>query len=97
MQVVAGSESNESSAKRSKSDDGSKIEKDNGDAKSKDSSKTAAEAPKDYIHVRARRGQATDAHSLAERVCVYSSFFDIRLCLNLLFYEYLSSYLILTL
>lgn len=29
------------------------------------------EAPKqDYIHVRARRGQATDSHSLAERVCV---------------------------
>uniref|UniRef100_A0A0D9W3R6 BHLH domain-containing protein n=1 Tax=Leersia perrieri TaxID=77586 RepID=A0A0D9W3R6_9ORYZ len=27
-----------------------------------------AEAPKDYIHVRARRGQATDSHSLAERV-----------------------------
>lgn len=27
-------------------------------------------APKtDYIHVRARRGQATDSHSLAERVC----------------------------
>lgn len=26
------------------------------------------EAPKDYIHVRARRGQATDRHSLAERV-----------------------------
>ncbi|KAE8664832.1 calcium-calmodulin dependent protein kinase 1 [Hibiscus syriacus] len=24
--------------------------------------------PKDYIHVRARRGQATDSHSLAERV-----------------------------
>jgi hypothetical protein len=23
---------------------------------------------KDYIHVRARRGQATDSHSLAERV-----------------------------
>lgn len=23
----------------------------------------------DYIHVRARRGQATDSHSLAERVC----------------------------
>ncbi|KAJ3688540.1 hypothetical protein LUZ61_017704 [Rhynchospora tenuis] len=33
------------------------------DAKSK-----AAEPPKDYIHVRARRGQATDSHSLAERV-----------------------------
>ncbi|RAL48359.1 hypothetical protein DM860_005783 [Cuscuta australis] len=28
----------------------------------------AAEPLKDYIHVRARRGQATDAHSLAERV-----------------------------
>ncbi|CAO2146316.1 unnamed protein product [Urochloa humidicola] len=28
----------------------------------------AAEPPKDYIHVRARRGQATDSHSLAERV-----------------------------
>lgn len=27
----------------------------------------------DYIHVRARRGQATDSHSLAERV-IYSSF-----------------------
>ncbi|CAL9102345.1 unnamed protein product [Musa textilis] len=28
----------------------------------------ATEPPKDYIHVRARRGQATDSHSLAERV-----------------------------
>jgi hypothetical protein len=28
-----------------------------------------SELPKqDYIHVRARRGQATDSHSLAERV-----------------------------
>ena len=26
------------------------------------------EPAKDYIHVRARRGQATDSHSLAERV-----------------------------
>lgn len=26
-----------------------------------------SEPPKDYIHVRARRGQATDSHSLAER------------------------------
>lgn len=29
---------------------------------------------KDYIHVRARRGQATDSHSLAERV---SQLFDL--------------------
>jgi len=27
------------------------------------------EVPTGYIHVRARRGQATDSHSLAERVC----------------------------
>ncbi|KAG8048097.1 hypothetical protein GUJ93_ZPchr0008g13910 [Zizania palustris] len=31
-------------------------------------STTEEEAPKGYIHVRARRGQATDSHSLAERV-----------------------------
>ncbi|KAJ1269367.1 hypothetical protein BS78_07G206500 [Paspalum vaginatum] len=31
-------------------------------------STTEDEAPKGYIHVRARRGQATDSHSLAERV-----------------------------
>ncbi|CAA7052737.1 unnamed protein product [Microthlaspi erraticum] len=36
------------------------------DVKEKRVSET--EAPKDYIHVRARRGQATDSHSLAERV-----------------------------
>ncbi|KAL7098661.1 hypothetical protein ACP275_09G032200 [Erythranthe tilingii] len=29
--------------------------------------KNKPEPPKDYIHVRARRGQATDSHSLAER------------------------------
>lgn len=34
---------------------------------SKENSKTA-EPQQDYIHVRARRGQATDSHSLAERV-----------------------------
>lgn len=35
---------------------------------SKENSK-ASDVPKpDYIHVRARRGQATDSHSLAERV-----------------------------
>lgn len=31
------------------------------------------EPPKDYIHVRARRGQATDSHSLAERVIPFHS------------------------
>ncbi|KAJ4888079.1 Transcription factor bHLH78 [Raphanus sativus] len=33
-----------------------------------DNTTKAPEPPKDYIHVRARRGQATDSHSLAERV-----------------------------
>jgi len=32
------------------------------------STKPPVEPPKDYVHVRARRGQATDSHSLAERV-----------------------------
>ncbi|RRT37350.1 hypothetical protein B296_00036375 [Ensete ventricosum] len=31
-------------------------------------SKTCGESPAGYIHVRARRGEATDSHSLAERV-----------------------------
>ena len=31
-------------------------------------SKPAEQSKQDYIHVRARRGQATDSHSLAERV-----------------------------
>ncbi|EYU37805.1 hypothetical protein ABFS82_02G022600 [Erythranthe guttata] len=36
---------------------------------SKDNNNNSKEFPKtDYIHVRARRGQATDSHSLAERV-----------------------------
>ncbi|XP_027342269.1 transcription factor bHLH137-like [Abrus precatorius] len=34
----------------------------------KDQKKGAEEPPTGYIHVRARRGQATDSHSLAERV-----------------------------
>lgn len=34
----------------------------------KNSDAKPPEPLKDYIHVRARRGQATDAHSLAERV-----------------------------
>ena len=45
--------------KRSKQDEAGSSNKD--DAK-------PPEPPKDYIHVRARRGQATDSHSLAERV-----------------------------
>ncbi|XP_017219726.1 transcription factor bHLH62 isoform X1 [Daucus carota subsp. sativus] len=53
-------ENDESKAKRSKADEGNQKQ-------CKDNSKPP-EPPKDYIHVRARRGQATDSHSLAERV-----------------------------
>ncbi|KAK8565160.1 hypothetical protein V6N13_020284 [Hibiscus sabdariffa] len=46
--------------------------KENGSGKAEEDAKgsntKAPEPPKDYIHVRARRGQATDSHSLAERV-----------------------------
>ncbi|TMW82393.1 hypothetical protein EJD97_006044 [Solanum chilense] len=49
-------QNNESSSKRAKSDE-----------KNEENQKPQ-EPLKDYIHVRARRGQATDAHSLAERV-----------------------------
>uniref|UniRef100_A0A3Q7I8U4 BHLH domain-containing protein n=1 Tax=Solanum lycopersicum TaxID=4081 RepID=A0A3Q7I8U4_SOLLC len=62
---------NESNAKRSKSEENeNKVTKKEENAvleENKDNQK-ATEPPKDYIHVRARRGQATDAHSLAERV-----------------------------
>lgn len=37
-------------------------------ADKKEEKKVVEEPPKGYIHVRARRGQATDSHSLAERV-----------------------------
>ncbi|TVU10132.1 hypothetical protein EJB05_43642 [Eragrostis curvula] len=47
--------------------DGSVVEKGTKQGKGK-SPKPAVEPPKDYVHVRARRGQATDSHSLAERV-----------------------------
>ncbi|RWW88684.1 hypothetical protein BHE74_00002431 [Ensete ventricosum] len=36
--------------------------------KGKENNAKPQEPPKDYIHVRARRGQATDSHSLAERI-----------------------------
>lgn len=74
----AAAESDESNAKRSKSDEANGNEKDaakakseandNGNQKQSKESAKPPEPPKDYIHVRARRGQATDSHSLAERV-----------------------------
>lgn len=61
-----------SNAKRSKPEEGgeAKTEENRGDGSKKqsNSNQKPPEPPKDYIHVRARRGQATDSHSLAERV-----------------------------
>ncbi|GAU25485.1 hypothetical protein TSUD_71390 [Trifolium subterraneum] len=51
---------------------GKKQKKSSGEEKKKEEKKeqkkNVEEAPTGYIHVRARRGQATDSHSLAERV-----------------------------
>jgi hypothetical protein len=93
----AASENDESRAKRSKQDEEGGNEKDGAKAKtkaepkaagdgnqkqSKDNSK-APEPPKDYIHVRARRGQATDSHSLAERVRIMKVLCDLFFSLQL--------------
>lgn len=44
----------------------------NGKKQRKQKSKVAAEGVEtDYVRVKARRGQATDSHSLAERVYIY--------------------------
>ncbi|KAH9705596.1 BHLH domain-containing protein [Citrus sinensis] len=53
--------------KKGNVNDAKKEEKENS-PKADSEKKVAKEPPKDYIHVRARRGQATDSHSLAERV-----------------------------
>ncbi|XP_042385395.1 transcription factor bHLH78-like [Zingiber officinale] len=47
-----------------------RAEHSSGNHREQDSGKNSSppEPPKDYIHVRARRGEATDSHSLAERV-----------------------------
>ncbi|OAY65411.1 Transcription factor bHLH62 [Ananas comosus] len=62
----------DSNAKRSKPANAigpeAQNEDDAGEKKGKESNARPPEPPKDYIHVRARRGQATDSHSLAERV-----------------------------
>uniref|UniRef100_A0A6N2N0I7 BHLH domain-containing protein n=1 Tax=Salix viminalis TaxID=40686 RepID=A0A6N2N0I7_SALVM len=74
--VKAAAENDESSSKKSKSEEINGSDKDsakakeeeNGNQKQKKDNSNPPEPPKDYIHVRARRGQATDSHSLAERV-----------------------------
>ncbi|XP_031481243.1 transcription factor bHLH62 [Nymphaea colorata] len=70
MKKIKGAESGSDEkveAKPKSEQNGSPSAGDGNQKQSKDTPKPV-EAPKDYIHVRARRGQATDSHSLAERV-----------------------------
>ncbi|KAL4353459.1 hypothetical protein GQ457_06G036370 [Hibiscus cannabinus] len=55
-------------AKEGKTKKQKKCNNDASKAVKKDQKKASEEPPTGYIHVRARRGQATDSHSLAERV-----------------------------
>ncbi|KAJ4956039.1 hypothetical protein NE237_012822 [Protea cynaroides] len=63
----ATSKENDASMAKVESNGGTENAGDGDQKQTKDNSKPP-EPPKDYIHVRARRGQATDSHSLAERV-----------------------------
>ncbi|XP_073146016.1 transcription factor BHLH089-like [Henckelia pumila] len=61
-------ESKRLKAEGSNEDDENKVDTEGNSGKAVDQRPKPAEQPKqDYIHVRARRGQATDSHSLAER------------------------------
>jgi hypothetical protein len=59
---------NASPLKRPKVADGGNVEKAGAEVAATEEEEEKPEPFKDYIHVRARRGQATDSHSLAERV-----------------------------
>ncbi|KAK9675743.1 hypothetical protein RND81_11G027500 [Saponaria officinalis] len=65
---TAMSDSDSKRLKSSGSGDDNQNHKADGEVNSgKQKNKAPSDAQKDYIHVRARRGQATDSHSLAER------------------------------
>ncbi|KAK7410995.1 hypothetical protein VNO78_02294 [Psophocarpus tetragonolobus] len=58
----------EGRSKKQRKNNGGVKEEDKAKEEKKDQRKCPEEPPTGYIHVRARRGQATDSHSLAERV-----------------------------
>ncbi|KAK9667375.1 hypothetical protein RND81_14G251700 [Saponaria officinalis] len=60
--------SSQSKQKHNSSNKNVNKERETSGCTSKDNSKASEVQKPDYIHVRARRGQATDSHSLAERV-----------------------------
>lgn len=71
MIQISGENGGSKAGKRSKQEEAGSskngVEKCDSKGEKQDDAK-APEPLKDYIHVRARRGQATDSHSLAERV-----------------------------
>lgn len=90
----------DSNSKRMKTSEGEKVENgkvkaeeeskggtnsnNGGDEKQNKSNSKPPEAPKDYIHVMARRCQATDNHSLAERVRIFTIIFIPKLTLTIM-------------
>lgn len=79
MVIIVGMKQSEGDNKRLKAvGSNGNCEGEGNSGKAAEPSTKAAEPPKqDYIHVRARRGQATDSHSLAERVMTRLHFFFI--------------------
>lgn len=74
MQVALTEECKDQKIKRDEEEEESKIEEKHSEI-SPNASKVSGSPKPDYIHVRARRGQATDSHSLAERVSGKNSMF----------------------
>ena len=63
---------NESVHSKDKGEESSPATTTGGKSKGKGTKETSESQKEDYIHVRARRGQATNSHSLAERVRIPS-------------------------
>lgn len=89
FQVAEANASESSKNKRCKPNEGKangngavKAEDEGDDKQAKANNAKPPEPPKDYIHVRARRGQATDSHSLAERVRITKCQFSLNTTFN---------------
>ncbi|TYH09227.1 hypothetical protein ES288_A07G078000v1 [Gossypium darwinii] len=68
LDISESSSGNSSSTSPQVSETGIKRRNNSGRGKRAKSNEKEMEKPKEVVHVRARRGQATDSHSLAERV-----------------------------
>ncbi|MBA0548157.1 hypothetical protein Golob_019270 [Gossypium lobatum] len=68
LDILESSSGNSSSSSPPVSETGIKRRNNSGRGKRAKSNEKEMEKPKEVVHVRARRGQATDSHSLAERV-----------------------------